>query len=65
MSASDQMRAMLDQLMGTARNGEYNPVNRANIPFSFQLGFFLEVTQLIFEAKKGENFCHSLICNVK
>ena len=29
MSASDQMRAMLDQLMGTARNGEYNPVNRA------------------------------------
>ena len=23
MSASDQMRAMLDQLMGTARNGEY------------------------------------------
>jgi hypothetical protein len=22
MSASDQMRAMLDQLMGTARNGE-------------------------------------------
>ena len=26
MSASDQMRAMLDQLMGTQRNGEsYNP----------------------------------------
>ena len=23
MSAADQMRAMLDQLMGTARNGEF------------------------------------------
>jgi hypothetical protein len=26
MSATDQMRAMLDQLMGTTRNGENSPI---------------------------------------
>jgi len=40
MTASDQMRAMLDQLMGTARNGESGPVkyNDPKVCKSFLLG---------------------------
>ena len=35
MTAHDQIRAMLDQLMGTGRNGEYSVV----VPYNFQCKF--------------------------
>lgn len=39
MSATDQMRQMLDQLMGTARNGEFLFLTFQHIFFS-GAGFF-------------------------
>lgn len=35
MTATDQMRAMLDQLMGTSRNGKYTDWVRAASPRHF------------------------------
>ena len=48
MSASEQMRAMLDQLMGTSRNGEsflfrgINPKRWFRV-FDFSIQFFVKV----------------------
>lgn len=48
MSATDQMRQMLDQLMGTARNGEFLFLTFQHIFFFLGLAFFLSLV-LSFE----------------